>query len=228
VRLLLFDIDGTLILTGGAGLRALDRALCQVVGIVNALDGLGLNGKTDPAIIREVFDAQGRFDSTEFLDRILETYEELLRDEVAQSDKYIILPGIYSFLQDFHSRDDLAIGLATGNIERGARIKLARGDLNRYFPFGGFGSDSESRTELVRCAAEKGCRHAGRSIDPRDTFVIGDTPRDVHAGRQAGFRTVGVATSTFSREDLLAAGADLALSDFERDRDQFLNFSGIL
>ena len=138
-----------------------------------------------------------------------------------------ILPGVLSFLQNFHTRADLVLGLATGNIERGARIKLARGDLNRYFPFGGFGSDSANRTELVRRAAEEACRHVGCSIDPSNTFVIGDTPRDVDAGREAGFRTVGVATSSYSQEDLLAAGADLVLSDFEQGRDQFLRFSHI-
>jgi len=224
VRLLLFDIDGTLILTGGAGLRALDRAFCQVVGIVNALDGVHLHGRTDPAIIREIFDTRGRPDSAEFLDRILEAYVNFLPEEVELSEKYQVLPGILSFLQNFHERGDLAMGLATGNIERGARIKLKRGDLNQYFPFGGFGSDSESRTGLVRRAAELGCRHAGQAIEPSDTFVIGDTPKDIHAGREAGFQTVGVATSDYSREDLVAAGADLVLSNFERDRQAFLRF----
>jgi phosphoglycolate phosphatase len=152
---------------------------------------------------------------------------EFLPAEVEQSESYKLLPGILRFLEDFHARSDLAFGLATGNVERGARIKLERGNLNRYFPFGGFGSDAESRTELVRCAAQQGCRHAGKSIDPESTFVIGDTPRDIDAGREAGFRTVGVATSEYSREDLEAAGADLVLSDFERDRGQFLRMARI-
>jgi len=228
VKLLLFDIDGTLVLTGGAGLRALNRAFCQVVGIVNALDGMRLNGKTDPAIIREVFATRsGPSGGFESLEQILSAYVEFLPEEVHQSSHYKVLPGILSFLHEFHGRPNLAIGLATGNVERGARIKLSRGKLNPFFAFGGFGSDAENRTDLVRRAAENGMRHAGTSIAACDTFVIGDTPRDIDAGREAGFRTVGVATSEFSIADLLAAGADLVLSDFERDRDKFLRITGI-
>lgn len=228
MKLLLFDIDGTLVLTGGAGRRALDRAFCQVVGIVNALDGMRLNGKTDPAIIREVFSVRGGppggLDS---FDQILAAYVEFLPEEVHQSPHYVVLPGILAFLREFHGRSNLAIGLATGNVERGARIKLSRGNLNPFFAFGGFGSDAENRTDLVRRAAENGMRHAAATIARQDTFVIGDTPRDIDAGREAGFRTVGVATSEFTRADLQAAGADLVLSDFERDRDKFLRMTAI-
>ena len=228
MKLLLFDIDGTLILTGGAGIRALNRAFCQVVGTVNAMDGIRPHGKTDLAIIREIFVTHGEpRPSQNSLSQVLDLYVKFLPDEVHQSNSYRILPGILRFLEDFHGRKELAFGLATGNVERGARIKLERGDLNRYFSFGGFGSDAESRSELVRCAAEKGARHAGQAVDPRETFVIGDTPRDIDAGREAGFRTVGVATSDYSKEDLHAAGADLVLSDFERDRDQFLRMARI-
>jgi len=225
VKLLLFDIDGTLVTTGRAGVRALNRAFCQVVGIVNALDGVRLHGKTDPAIVREVFAARGSSHQAAVLEEILEIYVSLLPEEVQQSTNYSVLPGILSFLENFHSNPNLAFGLATGNVERGARIKLERGNLNRFFKFGGFGSDAESRTELVRRAAEKGSRHAGIPLDPRDVFVIGDTPRDVDAGREAGFRTVAVATSEYTAADLQAAGADLVIPDFERGRDAFLQMT---
>jgi phosphoglycolate phosphatase len=228
VKLLLFDIDGTLVLTGGAGFRALNRAFCQVVGIVNALDGIRLHGKTDPAIVREIFNARGALQNAESYDQILAKYVEFLPEEVQQSENYRVLPGILRFLQDFQGRSDLAFGLATGNVEAGARIKLARGNLNPFFAFGGFGSDAENRTELVRRAAHNGSRLAGVTIDPDDIFVIGDTPRDIAAGREAGYRTVGVATSDYSTGDLSAAGADLVLSDFERDRNQFLKSTRIL
>ena len=228
MKLLLFDIDGTLVLTGGAGIRALNRAFCQVVGIVNALDGIRLHGKTDPAIVREIFNARGALQKADSYDQILAAYVEFLPEEVQQSRSYRVLPGILRFLQDFQGRSDLAFGLATGNVEAGARIKLARGNLNPFFAFGGFGSDAENRTELVRRAAHNGSRLAGVTIDPNDIFVIGDTPRDIAAGREAGYRTVGVATSDYSTEDLSAAGADLVLSDFERDRNQFLKSTRIL
>ena len=228
MKLLLFDIDGTLVLTGGAGIRALNRAFCQVVGIVNALDGIRLHGKTDPAIVREIFSARGALQNADSYDQILAAYVEFLPEEVQQSRNYRVLPGILRFLQDFQGRSDLAFGLATGNVEAGARIKLARGNLNPFFAFGGFGSDAENRTELVRRAAHNGSRLAGVTIDPNDIFVIGDTPRDIVAGREAGYRTVGVATSDYSTEDLSAAGADLVLLDFERDRNQFLKSTRIL
>ena len=228
MKLLLFDIDGTLVLTGGAGIRALNRAFCQVVGIVNALDGIRLHGKTDPAIVREIFSARGALQNADSYDQILAAYVEFLPEEVQQSRNYRVLPGILRFLQDFQGRSDLAFGLATGNVEAGARIKLARGNLNPFFAFGGFGSDAENRTELVRRAAHNGSRLAGVTIDPNDIFVIGDTPRDIAAGREAGYRTVGVATSDYSTEDLSAAGADLVLLDFERDRNQFLKSTRIL
>jgi phosphoglycolate phosphatase-like HAD superfamily hydrolase len=223
VKLLLFDIDGTLITTGGAGVRALDRAFCQVVGIVNALDGIRLHGKTDPAIVREVFAVRGNSHQTaDSLEEILEMYVKLLPEEVQRADSYTVLPGILRFLEDFQEHPNLVFGLATGNLERGARIKLDRGNLNRFFPFGGFGSDSENRTELVRRAAQNGARHAGVTIDSHDIFVIGDTPRDVDAGREAGFRTVGVAAGDHSIRDLEEAAADLVLADFESGREAFL------
>jgi phosphoglycolate phosphatase-like HAD superfamily hydrolase len=229
VKLLLFDLDGTLVTTGGAGVRALNRAIFQVSGISNAMDGIRPHGKTDPAIVREVFTLRGNSGfSPEIIGQILEAYVEFLSEEVRQSPSYRILPGVARFLEDSHGRHDLALGLATGNIERGARIKLARGDLNRFFAFGGFGSDSESRTELVCRAAEQGARHIGRTVSRDDVFVIGDTPRDIDAGRESGFRTVGVATSDYTLEDLQSAGADFVLSDFERDRDQFLRMARIV
>ena len=100
--------------------------------------------------------------------------------------------------------------------------KLGRGNLNRYFPFGGYGSDSENRTQLVCRAAERGSEFHGGSISPDNVYVIGDTPRDIDAGREGGFQTVGVATGKYSREELKAAGATLAISDFDRDSDEFL------
>jgi phosphoglycolate phosphatase len=229
VKLLLFDIDGTLVLTGGAGIRALNRAFQQIVGIENAMEGVRPHGKTDPAIVREIFFGRGGNGHTpDTVVRILDAYVGFLPDEVRSSTNYRILPGILNFLETFKQHSDIVCGLATGNVEQGARIKLERGNLNSYFRFGGFGSDAENRTDLVRRAAEKGMRQAGQTIAPEDTFVIGDTPLDIAAGQGAGFRTIGVATSDYSREQLEAAGADLVMSDFERDCAQFLRVARIV
>jgi phosphoglycolate phosphatase-like HAD superfamily hydrolase len=229
VKLLLFDIDGTLILTGGAGVRALNRAFSKLFAIEDAMRGVSPHGKTDPFIIREVFaKCAPSLKHADFIEDILHEYLRFLSEEVAASPAYSVLPGIEEFLSQFSGRRDLGFALATGNIEAGARIKLERGNLNRYFRSGGFGSDSENRAELVRCAAIRAARECQISAHHSDTFVIGDTPRDIEAGREAGFRTVGVATSKYSVSDLEAAGADLAIPNFLEGRDQFLRLTRIL
>lgn len=224
MKLLLFDIDQTLINSGGAGLRALDRACEKVLGLKNAMQGISPHGKTDPAIAREILrvrlDRASRDGSD--IPSILEAYVSFLKEEVQLSPGYRVLPGIVSLLEEMLHRQDVVLGLATGNIELGARIKLERGGLNRYFEFGGFGSDSEDRTELVRRAAEKAADKIGTSIPPSNTFVIGDTPLDIDAGNRAGFKTIGVGTGSYSAEQLLAAGATAAVADISAGRAHFL------
>jgi phosphoglycolate phosphatase-like HAD superfamily hydrolase len=224
VRLLLFDIDQTLINTGGAGLRALDRACLQVFGIPNAMQDIHPHGKTDPAIAREILRVRLNKAAAENgqIEEILEAYLSFLKEEVQLSPNYRVLPGILSVLQESLSRKTVMLGLATGNIELGARIKLERAALNSYFEFGGFGSDSEDRTELVRKAAGKAATRYGNPFSPTDIYVIGDTPLDIDAGKRAGFNTVGVATGSYSIEELVDSGATFAIQDFEQGRDQFL------
>jgi phosphoglycolate phosphatase-like HAD superfamily hydrolase len=224
VKLLLFDIDQTLINSGGAGLRALDRACLQLYGIRNAMQDIRPHGKTDPAIAREILRVRLNHSAAETgqIESILEAYLFFLKEEVRLSPNYRVLPGIISILEEALSRTDVMLGLATGNVELGARIKLDRGKLNPYFEFGGFGSDSEDRTELVRRAASKAARRYGMPIAAADTFVIGDTPLDIDAGKRAGFNTVGVATGSYSIEELVDSGATFAIPDFEQGRDEFL------
>ena len=224
MKLLLFDIDQTLINSGGAGLRALDRACEKVLGLKNAMQGISPHGKTDPAIAREILRARLDRASRDGSDipSILEAYVSFLKEEVQLSPGYCVLPGIVSLLEEMLHRQDVVLGLATGNIELGARIKLERGGLNRYFEFGGFGSDSEDRTELVRRAADKAADKIGTSIPPSNIFVIGDTPLDIDAGNRAGFKTIGVGTGSYSAEQLLAAGATAAVADISAGRIHFL------
>jgi len=225
VKLLLFDVDQTLISTGGAGIRALNRAFREIVSLENALEGIIPAGKTDPGIVREIFEMRGG--RTVPVESILENYLTHLQQEVNTSATYRILPGIDEVLGELTERPDVMLGLATGNIERGARIKLERGNLNRYFAFGGFGSDSENRTALVRRAAELAALRCGSPVSPDDVFVIGDTPRDVEAGREAGFQTIAVATGRYAKSDLEAAGATATFIDLEQDRDQFFRTTRI-
>ena len=227
MRLLLFDVDMTLISTGGAGIRALNRAFETVFGLKGALDGVRPHGKTDPAIVREVCGNRGIESRPETEARILGHYVRFLEGEVASSESYRVLPGVVDLLEGFAGIPDLVVGLATGNIETGARIKLERGGLNVYFPFGGFGSDSEDRAEVVRVAARRGREWTRQPISSRETFVIGDTPMDVRAGRTAGFRTIAVATGAYGTGELGEAGADCVVADFVEGRDQFLRSTRI-
>lgn len=224
MKLLLFDIDQTLINTGGAGLRALDRACLKLFGLANSMQGISPHGKTDPAIVRELFREKLGSSSPSASDiaSVLEAYVSFLRQEVFESPTYCVLPGVVSLLSEMIGRSDVMVGLETGNIELGARIKLDRGGLNPYFSFGGFGSDFEDRTQLVRQAADRAADRNGGAISPSDTFVIGDTPLDIEAGARCGFKTVGVATGSYSVQQLLECGATLAVTDLAQGRDYFL------
>ena len=224
MKLFLFDIDQTLINSGGAGLRALDRACQKLFKLEKAMDRISPHGKTDPAIAREILRVRLGSESAGNgeIAAILAAYISFLKDEVQASPTYTVLPGIVSLLDELLPRHDVMLGLATGNIELGARIKLDRGGLNRYFTFGGFGSDSEDRTELVRRAAEKATDKNGAPIDAAHVFVIGDTPLDIDAGKRAGFKTVGVGTGSYSVDQLLASGATIAVQDLQQGRDYFL------
>src|SRR5262252_8217318 len=190
----------------------------------HAMEGVSPHGKTDPAIVREILRVRLKNASPSVveIETVLEAYLSFLKDEVRLSPTYRVLPGIISLLDELVVRDDTVVGLATGNIEMGGRVKLERGDLNRYFKFGGFGSDSEDRTELVRAAARRAGDKNGVAFTPSNVFVIGDTPLDIDAGKRAGFKTVGVATGSYSLEVLLASGATFAVTDLERDRAYFL------
>ena len=224
MKLFLFDIDQTLINSGGAGLRALDRACRQLFGLPNAMEGISPHGKTDPAIVREILRKKLNSDNpnNSEIDTVLDAYLFFLKEEVETSPTYRVLPGILTLLEKLVQHSEVMLGLATGNVEPGGRIKLDRGALNPYFSFGGFGSDAEDRTELVRKAAEKAANKNGGSISPSNIFVIGDTPLDIDAGNRCGFKTVGVATGTYSVEQLLASGATIAIPDLADGADYFL------
>ncbi len=209
MRLFLFDIDGTLIWTGGAGSLALDLAFAELFGIDRAMARVTCDGKTDPLIVREVLGPRG-LDSPENIRRVLDAYVAHLRGTLAVSAGYRVLPGAAESLALIEKRR-IPCGLATGNLEPGARVKLEQAGLNRYFTFGGFGSDAEDRALLVGRAIERGRELFG---DPRaSAVVIGDTPRDVAAAQEAGALAVGVAAGNFDRRALEQSGAELVLDD---------------
>ncbi|MBI1988074.1 MAG: HAD hydrolase-like protein [Nitrospinae bacterium] len=202
-KVFLFDVDGTLINTGGAGSRALVRAFRARYAVENALKGLILDGKTDPWIIREVLQLNlGLSPGPEQVRQVMESYLAFLEGEVQSSPNFRIMPGIELLLAELAAREDALVGLATGNIEQGARIKLERAGIYPYFRLGGYGSDSEERPELVKIAIRKAERLLGRCLGREEVYIIGDTPLDILSGKAAQVSTVAVATGRYSLDEL--------------------------
>lgn len=211
IEAILFDIDGTLLYTGGAGAVAWQRAFEQLYGVEANIEEHTHAGMTDPEIAEIVFrEVMGREGSLEERAAAIACYLGHLDEAVAESQRYEVKPGVEELLPRLAERGVL-LGIVTGNIEAAAHLKLARGGLNRYFSFGGYGSDSRDRTELTRRGIERGSAVAGAPLDLGVTISVGDTPRDVSAGHGAGIRVVGVATGRYSVEELAAAAADWAI-----------------
>ena len=216
-RAVLFDIDGTLLVTGGAGGVAWQRAFEELHGVEANVAEHTDAGMTDPEIAAIVFrEVIGREGSPEERSRAIAAYLEHLPDAVAESDGYRVMPGIEQLLPRL-IEDGVLLGLVTGNIEAAAHIKLARAHLNRFFSFGGYGSDSADRTEVTKAALRRGELVSGGVIGGGACLAVGDTPRDVKAGHGAGIGVVGVATGSYTVDQLRQAGADYALPTLEPD-----------
>jgi phosphoglycolate phosphatase len=213
ISTVLFDIDGTLLVTGGAGAVAWQRAFLELYDVEANIGEHTHAGMTDPEIAEIVFrEVIGRDGSEEERAAAIGVYLSHLADAVKESSGYRVMPGIEALLPQLVERGVL-LGLVTGNIEAAAHIKLSRGDLNRFFAFGGYGSDSRDRTELTKRGLERAATVSGSPLDPATAIAVGDTPRDVKAGHGAGIRVCGVATGAYSVEELSEAGADWAIED---------------
>lgn len=208
MKLLLFDIDGTILITNGAGTRAANRAFEKLLGPKDAMAGIDAAGKTDRLILREMFRNTLSRNYTE--DEALEIFREYascLEEEVANCE-VDVMPGIPYLLTALSTREDILLGIATGNIEHGAWTKLKRAGLQTHFSIGGFGSDSENREALIRMAIERAGAHERGGLGFEKVFVIGDTPFDIVHGRAAGAVTVAVATGRYTAEELAEHGPD--------------------
>jgi phosphoglycolate phosphatase-like HAD superfamily hydrolase len=214
-RVFLFDVDGTLVRTGGAGIRALDRAFEGLYGVADAMRDVRPHGKTDFAICREVFArwVRGPVDDAEIA-RVIEAYLPFLEDEIARSGSYEVLPGVATLLSALEAKG-VMLGLATGNVERGARVKIARADLNRFFRFGGFGDDSEDRVQVVRAAWDRAAALLDEPLSRDRVFVVGDTVLDVRAAHGAGCRAVAVASGWEDAASLAGSAPDYVLESLE-------------
>jgi phosphoglycolate phosphatase-like HAD superfamily hydrolase len=211
----LFDIDGTLLVTGGAGGAAWRRAFAELHGVDVDIAEHTDAGMTDPEIAAIVFrEVIGREGGPEEISKAIGCYLKHLPDTVAESDGYRVMPGIEALLDRLIDGSFL-LGLITGNIEAAAHIKLARAHLNRFFSFGGYGSDSADRIEVTRAALARGELVSGGTLADGACVGVGDTPRDVTACHGAGIRVVGVATGAYKVEQLKQAGADWVLETVE-------------
>ena len=209
---LLFDVDGTLITCGGAGRRAMEGAFEEVTGRADVC-AFSFGGNTDRAIARQGLRNAGREPSDADIDAFLERYLARLPSEIARGDGYRVLPGVVEVLDALIDREGIAVGLGTGNVERGAREKLRPGGIEGRFAFGGFGCDHEDRGRLLEAGAARGSARLGAARDGCRVVVIGDTPRDVEAARAIGAETLIVRTGWSTLEDLRAAGPDRLVDD---------------
>ncbi|HET8862248.1 MAG TPA: HAD family hydrolase [Solirubrobacterales bacterium] len=213
IRAVLFDIDGTLLVTGGAGGVAWQRGFEELYGVEANVAEHTDAGMTDPEIAAIVFrEVIGREGTAEERAKAIGCYLKHLPDAVAESAGYRVMPGVEGLLDRLIDAG-LLLGLVIGNIEAAAHIKLARGHLNRFFSFGGYGSDSADRTEVTKAALARGELVSGGTLSNGACIAVGDTPRDVKAGHGAGVKVVGVATGSYSVDRLKQAGADWAISE---------------
>lgn len=214
MTLLLFDIDGTLITTGGAGYRTLRRAVERVLEVDEALVGIPVAGRTDSIILRDGLAALGRTLDTPTRDRIRDAYCGLLQAELeATGGGPGVLPGVRELLTRLTDDPAFHIALLTGNFSQSAQVKLGFFDLWHHFAWGAYGEDAVDRNDLLPVALARYTARTGLPIDPADVVIIGDTPNDVEVARVGGTRAVCVATGQYDREALLEAGADIVFHD---------------
>ncbi len=212
--LILFDIDGTLV-RGGPAKVAFETAMVDIFGTAGAVDSYDFSGKTDPQIARELLEAAGLEDVViaAGLDGLWDRYISELEAHIGDNPMRL-LPGVAHLIEALEAEPDVALGLVTGNIIRGARVKLESVGLAGSFAVGGYGSDDEIREHLPAIALERAFETWGVRFPAESAVIVGDTPRDVACGKHEGTRTVAVATGRIPRERLETTGADAVFDDF--------------
>lgn len=221
MKLVCFDIDGTLIWTDGAGRRAIRRALEDVLGTAGPIDGFRFDGRTDGEIVWKLGEGAGLAMHDALVARVLDRYVEHLAGELARPGHHThVYPGVWELLAALEARDDCLLGLITGNVADGARLKLASAGLDiARFRVGAFGSDSHVRAELPEVARGRACAALGTVLPGHRIVIVGDTPADMQCGAGIGARAIGVGTAFYTPEQLVDAGAHAAFKDLsETDR----------
>lgn len=222
-HLILFDIDGTLVLTGRAGMRAMNRACEETVGHGDALNGVAVAGRTDWIILHDVMANHGLSLDLASRDELRRRYVTHLEEEIRLPGEGVkdVMPGIPQLLDRLRQLPHVALGLLTGNFEEGARIKLEHFDLWKYFPCGAFGGDSADRNDLVPIAVRRARECGLADVPVSRVLVVGDTPHDVACAHAVGAVAVAVATGSYSVDRLRETGADYVFRDLS-DTEAFL------
>lgn len=209
----LFDIDGTLLNTGGAGQRGMERALASAFNLDDLSHDIPAAGRTDRAIVADLFEHHRLENGPAAWEPFLEAYLAHLPQTLAELDGRV-LPGVFEILDALAARPDVDLGLLTGNLRAGAELKLKHYGLDHHFAFGGFGDRHLHRDDVAREALEEARRHLDRDVSVDHIWVIGDTPSDVRCARAIGARAVAVATGMFSEEELQEAKPDHLFANF--------------
>jgi len=216
--IVLFDIDGTLISTGGAGRRAYNAAFAEEFGRDHELLDFSFSGMTDPLLIRRGLEAAGRDVTPDVVDAMIERYLDHLPRTLAAVSSYTVHPGVEDLVPTAAARSELAVGLGTGNVRRAARLKLEPADINDHFAFGGFGSDAEDRADILRAGAERGAAHLGCDLSATEIIIVGDTPRDIDAARRIDATCIAVDTGSTDTAAIRQADPDLFVPDLRDPR----------
>ncbi len=231
MKIILFDIDGTLVKAGGAGARALDHAVEAMTGHKNACASVQLQGATDKANFVNAFAAgSGRRPTARELAALTRKYVDRLPHEVlwsVKTKKYFKVKGVEKFLDRLAGRKDALLGLGTGNLKNGAFIKLEPSGLTKHFAFGGFGCDSHHRSEVLKKAVQRAGRLAKAPIKGGDVFVIGDTHRDVEAAKEAGYHSGVVLDGFGDKAAIMRSNPELIAKDFS-DMKPWLIWLGLM
>jgi phosphoglycolate phosphatase len=230
-RLVLFDIDGTILGTSRTiwpdPVKEMMEVVLREAGISQSIDTSQYRqgGKTDPQIFYDILGLNGFSEEkiTKLMPRLRDVYLKGLRDKIAERPDYIILkPGVEAIIRKLHEHPEVLMGLLTGNFEEGARLKLQPHNLNQYFPFGAYGDGTRQRSDLPQRGLEAAEKYAGHRFSNKEIVIIGDTPNDIHCGRHLNVRVIAVATSNYSLEVLKAENPDYVFPDLT-DTNKVLN-----
>lgn len=215
-RLILFDIDGTLLLSGGAGKQAFNEVFWERYQIKEAWQDTRPDGRTDPSLITELVHRHlGRRPDSWESQEIGEHYIKTLAKTLPQAPRFRLMPGAKGLLAYLSAKENFVLGLATGNFEQTAYLKLEQAGLRHHFVCGGFGSDSQDRVKLTKMAVTRGMQALGRLVEPEEILLVGDSIHDVRAGRLLGLTTLAVCTGSTTREQLATYRPDFILDSLE-------------